>query len=290
MLWESIKDTAKKHVDAAKEKVTNCTSSLPKPSVLWDSIKDTAKSFVDKAKEKVTSCTSSMPKPSLSWSSIVNTAKDYVDKAKAKVTSFSASLPKPSLSWSSLATSAKSAVDAAKKKVTSFSASLPKPSVSWGSLSTSVSNAVSGLKKIVTGIKWSIPKPTLPKFSATLTWTTKTVLGKSFKYPSGIKWNKLGGIFAKPTIFNTANAGLQGVGEAGAEAIIPLKKLWDNLDNQFSKQNAMLSGAIANSGSNAGSNRPVNIVLKVNDIEMGKAVVNSLKALSDHSGEIDLPL
>lgn len=37
-----------------------------------------------------------------------------------------------------------------------------------------------------------------------------------------ISWNALGGVFNKPTLFNTANAGLQGVGEAGAEAILPL--------------------------------------------------------------------
>lgn len=39
-----------------------------------------------------------------------------------------------------------------------------------------------------------------------------------------VKWNAEGGIFTEPTIFNT-RAGLQGVGEAGAEAIMPLSKL-----------------------------------------------------------------
>lgn len=39
---------------------------------------------------------------------------------------------------------------------------------------------------------------------------------------SRVGWNAKGGVFSKPTIFDTANAGLQGVGEAGVEAIIPL--------------------------------------------------------------------
>lgn len=39
-----------------------------------------------------------------------------------------------------------------------------------------------------------------------------------------VSWNAKGGIFSKATIFNTSNAGMQGVGEAGAEAIIPLTK------------------------------------------------------------------
>lgn len=40
----------------------------------------------------------------------------------------------------------------------------------------------------------------------------------------GIKWNADGAIFQKPTIFDTRK-GLQGVGEAGPEAILPISKL-----------------------------------------------------------------
>lgn len=45
--------------------------------------------------------------------------------------------------------------------------------------------------------------------------------GKSF---GDTKWNAEGAIFSKPTIFNT-RLGLQGVGEAGAEAVAPIDKL-----------------------------------------------------------------
>ena len=44
----------------------------------------------------------------------------------------------------------------------------------------------------------------------------------------GRRWNALGGIFDKPTILGSA-AGLQGVGEAGAEAILPLDTLWTEM-------------------------------------------------------------
>ena len=44
-----------------------------------------------------------------------------------------------------------------------------------------------------------------------------------------VKWNADGGIFKKPTIFNTGS-GLQGVGEAGAEAIMPLSRLESMID------------------------------------------------------------
>lgn len=52
------------------------------------------------------------------------------------------------------------------------------------------------------------------------------IAGKG-KLPSfNVKWNAEGAIFTKPTIFNTQN-GLQGVGEAGAEAVLPVEKMMD---------------------------------------------------------------
>lgn len=50
----------------------------------------------------------------------------------------------------------------------------------------------------------------------------------------------MGGIFEQPTIFNTA-AGMQGVGEAGPEAILPLDTLW-------AKMRGILNEAVAASG------------------------------------------
>lgn len=64
----------------------------------------------------------------------------------------------------------------------------------------------------------------LPKFS--LKTTTKSFFGKEISYPSGIdvKWNAKGAIFTKPTIFGSNNGILQGAGEAGREAALPLNK------------------------------------------------------------------
>lgn len=63
----------------------------------------------------------------------------------------------------------------------------------------------------------------LPHFS--LNWSTKD-FGKlgSIKYPTGmsVNWYKTGGIFDAPSVI--------GVGEAGAEAVVPLDKLWSKLD------------------------------------------------------------
>lgn len=63
----------------------------------------------------------------------------------------------------------------------------------------------------------------LPHLS--IEWTEVTALGKTVKFPSGfdIDWYKNGGIFSSPSII--------GVGEAGSEAVVPLDKFWNKLDN-----------------------------------------------------------
>jgi len=111
-----------------------------------------------------------------------------------------------------------------------------------------VGEIVDDIKSFFSNMKLKIPKielPKMPKFSLS---------GKfSLKPPSvpkiGVNWNAQGGIFKKPTIFNTANAGLQGVGEAGAEAIIPLKSnvlglIGDAIAKNMSKEETETSTVI----------------------------------------------
>ena len=89
-----------------------------------------------------------------------------------------------------------------------------------------IDNARDAVKSAVDKIKgffkfnWSLPKLKLPTFS---------IKGKfDLNPPSvpklGIKWNAEGAVFDKPTIFGT-RLGLQGVGEAGAEAVAPIDTL-----------------------------------------------------------------
>lgn len=44
----------------------------------------------------------------------------------------------------------------------------------------------------------------------------------------GVEWHAEGGIFTRPTVI-----GNQGFGEAGAEAILPLERLWQEMDRRF---------------------------------------------------------
>ncbi|PEM52307.1 phage tail tape measure protein [Bacillus toyonensis] len=90
-----------------------------------------------------------------------------------------------------------------------------------------VEEFIGKIKGFFSDLKLKIPKPEmppLPHFS--LQTSTKNVLGKDVTYPSGINidWRAKGGIFTKPTIFGMNGGNLQGAGEAGREAVLPLNK------------------------------------------------------------------
>jgi hypothetical protein len=83
-----------------------------------------------------------------------------------------------------------------------------------------VKTAVDKIKGFFTGMKLELPKIKVPSFSLK-NWS-KNPIDWLDKMPSiGINWNSHGALFTKPTVFNTP-MGLQGFGEAGAEAALPL--------------------------------------------------------------------
>lgn len=53
----------------------------------------------------------------------------------------------------------------------------------------------------------------------------------------GLEWNAKGGIMTRPTAFGYANGKIQMGGEAGAEAILPLRTFWDNLSRYIAESN-----------------------------------------------------
>ena len=266
----------------------------------FDKIGDAFNSMFKYIKDKVSKITDGIksgfkaikdfviPLPKMAWDKLKETAGNIVNKIKEKVEKFKAKLPKPSVVWDSIKTTAGKAIDKVKRVVQGFKSKLPKPSVMWDSLKTGVSNALNKVKDFIDKFKWKLPKPKLPKFSVSGGEAPWGFMGKGSLPKVDVKWNKAGGIMTSATIFGMAGNTLLGGGEAGAEGIIPLDELWNQLSTQFQQQNAILSSIVASGSGN--SNRPVNITLKINDIEMGKAVISSLKALSNHGGTIDLPI
>lgn len=99
-----------------------------------------------------------------------------------------------------------------------------KASELWASIK-GIFNKIKDFLKGIFDFKWELPKLKMPKFEV----TGKFSLNPPSVPKLGINWNADGGIFTQPTVIPTL-AGLQGFGEAGPEAILPLNKLPQLLD------------------------------------------------------------
>lgn len=65
---------------------------------------------------------------------------------------------------------------------------------------------------------------------------TVSIAGVSTPIPKlGLEWNAKGGIMTRPTAFGYANGKVQMGGEAGAEAILPLRTFWNNLSQYIAE-------------------------------------------------------
>ena len=67
---------------------------------------------------------------------------------------------------------------------------------------------------------------------------TVSIAGVSTPIPKlELEWNAKGGIMTRPTAFGYANGKVQMGGEAGAEAILPLRTFWNNLSQYIAESN-----------------------------------------------------
>lgn len=112
---------------------------------------------------------------------------------------------------------------------TTISGAIEKASFAMGDFSTTVGNVLSAVKTKVSQWTWSIPKPSLPHIK--LKWSETTVLGKTFKYPSGFEtsWYRKAYenavMFTRPTVLQTPY-GNKGFGDGpGGEIVLSDEKL-----------------------------------------------------------------
>lgn len=162
------------------------------------------------------------------WDTIKQKAKEMAENVKKKFAEMKAKVvgkvqemkSNVQQKWEALKTKAGQTFESIKKKIT-------EPIESAKEKVQGAVDFIKGLFPISIGK--ILKNIQLPHFS--LSWGEKD-LGKlgTFKYPTGISvgWNAKGGIFRQPTIFATP-LGYQGVGEAGAEAVLPLDALWNGL-------------------------------------------------------------
>lgn len=100
----------------------------------------------------------------------------------------------------------------------------------------------SAIEKIKGFFDFRIEWPHISVPSITVDWQSGGNLAKAAKllgFPGlpkfGIKWNAEGAILTRPMIFGYAGGKLQGAGEAGPEAVLPIEKLEDYIGNKMAE-------------------------------------------------------
>lgn len=179
------------------------------------------------------------------------------DTIKAKALEIKASLI---ATWNSIKTSVTNAVNTLKTSLTNAWNSIKATASSvWNGIKTAITSPITSardkVKAIIDKLKSYFPIKVgnllsgikLPHFKISGEFSIKN---KTVPHLS-IDWYKTGGIFDGPQVI--------GVGEAGPEAVVPLDKFWDKLDNM-----------------NTGE---TNIVINVNGAGDPKAVADEVKRI-----------
>lgn len=179
------------------------------------------------------------------------------DTIKAKALEIKASLI---ATWNSIKTTVTNAVNTLKTSLTNAWNSIKATASSvWNGIKTAITSPITSardkVKAIIDKLKSYFPIKVgnllsgikLPHFkiSGEFSIKNKTVPKLS------IDWYKTGGIFDGPQVI--------GVGEAGPEAVVPLDKFWDKLDNM--------------------STGETNIVININGAQDPKAVADEVKRM-----------
>lgn len=191
----------------------------------WDTIKEKATQLKDWVVEK--------------WTSLKNTVVNTVTDLKNKIIFY----------WNALKLGVEVIVNAIKTTVGGVWDSIKTKAVgTFNLIKTTAVSIWNGIKKAITdpiGTAVDFVKTALDKikgFFSGLTLELPHIKLPHFKLegsfslvpPSipkiSVDWYKNGGIFTNPTIFPASGIG---VGEAGAEAVLPLKKLWEEMDKRY---------------------------------------------------------
>jgi phage-related minor tail protein len=105
------------------------------------------------------------------------------------------------------------------------------------SIKKTVHDAVEKLKSFF-NFDWKLPDIKLPHFSVTGSFSLKPLSVPHFS----VDWYAKGGILTAPTIFGMQDSSLLGGGEAGPEAVLPIEKLKDFMNEVLDRRQANAGG------------------------------------------------
>lgn len=258
-VWTSIKEWTEKAVEDVKnffinmkESISNTVENI-KSSITekWTSIKDTVVSKVQETKEKVKSRLDDMKKAyEENGGGIRGIAAASFEAIKSVFTSgynflntlTGGKLEEIRAKFSEKINAAKDAVHSAIEKIKSFF-----------------------------NFSWSLPKLKMPHISITGSFSISPPSVPHFS----ISWYSKGGVFDKPTLFNYGDS-LGGLGEDGAEAVVPLEKNTEWLDKIAERL--------------MGKQSTVPIILQVDGKTFAETSISSINQLTKQTGTLGLTL
>lgn len=247
----------------------------------WDKIKTKTSEAIDKVKQKISDFKEKVvgfftdlkdklvTKATEIKENTVAKFTEFKDNATAKITEAKTNIVNK---FNEMKTNAVNKINEIKSNVSnSFSNIKDKITTTINSARDAVKNAIEKIKSFF-NFEWNLPKLKMPSIKITGEW--------GFNPPSvpkfSVVWNAQGGVFDKPTLFNYAGS-LQGLGENGAEAVVPLENNLGWLD----KLAGMLSDRM-------GSGTP--IIMQVDGKTFAEVSVNSINQLTRQTGSLPLKL
>lgn len=222
-VWEGIKSVVSSAIHAVSSTISSVMGAIKNViSTVWNAISSKVSSVLNAIKTTVATIFNAVKSVASSvWNGIKSVISSVVDGIKSKV--------------SSVFNGVKSTVTSIFNGIKSTATSV------WNGIKDAIikpveatKNAVKGIIDKITGffsgMKLELPKIKLPHFK---------ISGKlSLSPPSvphlSIDWYKEGGILTKPTVFGMNGSSLMAGGEAGKEAVLPLKGFYDQLEHILS--------------------------------------------------------
>lgn len=208
-VWNAIKTAVQTVVNAIKTTVQTVFNAVKTTvTTIWNAIKTGTTTAWNAVKTAVTTP--------------INAAKSAVTSAINGIKSTISSV------WNSVKSATSSTWNAIKTAITT----------PINAAKTAVGNAISAIRSKF-NFSWSLPHLNLPHPSISGSFSLNPPSVPHFS----ISWYKNGGIMTKPTAFGAAGDTLLAGGEAGAEAILPLKQFYDRLGDMLDKKlDAIMTG------------------------------------------------
>lgn len=219
-VWDTIKTTVSTVINAIASVISTVLTAIQNVfSTIWTAISTKVSTVVNGIKTTVSTVFNGIKSVASSvWNGIKSAISTVVDGIKNKVSSV----------FDSVKSTVSSVFNGIKSTATSVWNGIKNAIITpIEAAKNKVKGVVDAIKGFFSGMKISLPHIKLPHFR---------VSGKlSISPPSvpklSIDWYKEGGIMTRPTVFGMNGSSLMAGGEAGAEAILPLKGFYEQLEN-----------------------------------------------------------